>query len=331
MREYDIRPADIFAEYLRLSARDAAALFDLTHAHERECPACGSAVSSPAFTKAGFPFRSCNACRTLFASPLPPVEQFEAFYRDGESARYWANVFVPRVMESRRSAVVRPRVRRIRHLCFERHVDPAAVLDIGAGHGMFLEEWRTCWPDVKAFAVEPNAVLAERCRSLGFGVHEGVGERANKHWRDMADLITSFEVVEHVPDLIGFIASLRDMLRPGGMAVVTSLGSSGFDIQVLWDKANCICPPSHVNFCSIAGFEAAFKRAGFDSVEVMTPGELDVDIVRNKLAESDVSLSRFERHLLSQDPAVLAEFQQFLARNRLSSHTWVLARKAKKA
>jgi len=327
MREHEIRPAEIYAQFLRLGARDAEAIFDHSQARSRNCPACGGSSSQIAFKKAGFTFCECAGCRTLFANPLPPSQQFEAFYRDGESARYWADVFVPRVMETRRGAIVRPRVDRIRELCLARRVEPKTIVDIGAGHGMFLEEWRAKEPAVRALAVEPNATLAARCRGLGFDVFEGTGERANGHWRDAVDLATCFEVMEHVPRLVEFVASINGMLRPRGIAVMTTLGCDGFDIRVLWQDANCICPPSHINFCSRAGFVRLFERAGFTDVEVLTPGELDVDIVRNKLAEGDVAVSRFERVLLASGPDALREFQEFLKRHGLSSHCWVVAKK----
>lgn len=327
MREQDIRPAEIYAELLRLAAVDADAIFDHSQSRQRACPACGGTEAEPAFVKSGFTFCECALCGTLFANPLPPPPQFETFYRDGQSAHYWADVFVPRVMETRREAIVRPRVARIREICRGRGVVPATVVDIGAGHGMFLEEWRRQMGKVRGLAVEPNAALAARCRDLGFEVYEGVGERAGERWRNTADLATCFEVMEHVPDLVQFVTSINTMLRPGGVAVMTTLGCDGFDVRVLWRDADCICPPSHINFCSRTGFIKLFERAGFSDVEVMTPGELDVDIVRNKLAKSDLPVSRFERLLLASGEDVLRDFQDFLRRHRLSSHSWVVAQK----
>lgn len=328
MKEHEIRPADIFKEYLRLSALDAASIFDHAEARPRDCPACGAHGGKTAFIKNGFSFSECGGCGTLYAAPLPPSSQFERFYRDGLAAKYWTEVFVPRVMERRRAAIVRPRAARIHELCEQRGVMPDVVVDIGAGHGMFLEEWLARWPATRPHAIEPNPEMAEICRKLGFAVYEGIGERASEKWRAVADVATCFEVMEHVPDLAAFVRSAYELLKPGGLAVMTSLGCDGFDIRVLWDQAICICPPSHINFCSRKGFTTLFRNAGFAEVDIITPGELDVELVRKKAAEVPVELSRFETMLLSSGEEVLADFQRFLARNGLSSHTWVLARKA---
>ena len=70
-------------------------------------------------------------------------------------------------------------------------------------------------------------------------------------------------------------------------------------------------------------------RAGLEDVAFLTPGQLDVDIVRNALAADDAAVTDpFLRHLLTQGDAVQrAAFQRFLADAGLSSHMWILARR----
>lgn len=60
-----------------------------------------------------------------------------------------------------------------------------------------------------------------------------------------------------------------------------------------------------------------------------TPGELDVDIVRNA-SRQDPDLLRRQRFLqrLINDEQSAAAFQKFLADNRMSSHAWVLGKVA---
>ena len=109
---------------------------------------------------------------------------------------------------------------------------------------------------------------------------------------------------------------------------MSGLGVEGFDIQLLWEKSKSISPPHHINFISIKGFEILFAQAGFECIEVSTPGELDVDIVLNAFQEDNsLNLGRFERLLLSREGKDLGEFQKFLAQHKLSSHCWVSARK----
>ena len=326
MKESEIRPPDLFAEYLRLSAADAESMFDPARREGVDCPGCGGAKHSAAFKKYGFDYVTCDTCSSLFQTPRAPVAEYSEFYRDSVSAQYWADVFLPAVIETRRTKIFRPRTERIKALCDEKGLKPKTVIDIGAGHGVALEEWRRLDPSARLVAVEPGAALAAACRAKGIDVVETMAEDANAATDIRGDLVTCFEVIEHVRDALAFARSLHDLTAPGGATLITGLGVDGFDIQLLWERSNSVSPPHHINFMSADGFERLFKRAGFSNVEVMTPGKLDVDIVAGALARGEVDeLPRFERLLLSRGEACQQDFQQFLARHQLSSHCWVWA------
>jgi hypothetical protein len=106
------------------------------------------------------------------------------------------------------------------------------------------------------------------------------------------------------------------------------LGIDGFDLQVMWDKSGQVSPPHHINFLSVQGFERLFQRAGLVDIMVTTPGQLDVDIVRNASKRDPTLLKgqNFLRNLLTDDHHATA-FQHFLIEQRMSSHVWVLGRK----
>ena len=263
----------------------------------------------------------------MFQNPRPPIAAFEAFYRDSESSKYWAEVFFPSVAEIRREKIFRPRVDRLAGLCEERGFDVECLIDVGAGYGILLDEWRKRFPKTHCVAVEPSASLAQECRSKGFDVVEDIVENVKGH-NDTADLVTCFEVLEHVYDPLQFIRDLAALTRPGGSVFVSTLGIDGFDLQILWEKSSQISFPHHINFLSVEGFCQLFKRAGLFDISVTTPGQLDVDIVRNAM-NRDTSLlqgERFLRKLLANE-ANASAFQRFLSERRLSSHVWVIARK----
>ncbi|HVK55317.1 MAG TPA: class I SAM-dependent methyltransferase [Burkholderiales bacterium] len=328
MREEEIRPADLFQEYLSLSIRDVATHFADISRENVPCPGCGQEKSRPAFEKLGFGYVECEGCRTLYQSPRPSIESFSRFYSDSVSAKYWAEVFFPAVKEVRRERIFRPRVEMISRLCRERGVAPRVVVEVGAGHGIFLEEWRRANPESSVAAVEPNKEMARVCRENGIEVLEAMAEQAGA-WHGKADLLVCFEVIEHVHNAADFVSALLKLVKPGGYLAMTGLGVEGFDIQVLWERSNSVSPPHHLNFLSCDGFAQLLRNAGFAAVDVSTPGRLDVDIVYNS-ANADASVlsaHRFERTLLSRGDQTRAAFQKFLSEHQLSSHMLALAQR----
>jgi 2-polyprenyl-3-methyl-5-hydroxy-6-metoxy-1,4-benzoquinol methylase len=327
VKESDIRPQELMQRYIELSAKDAEHCFDGGERRDIPCIACGSKNVEEEFTKNSFAYALCRECGTLYQTPRPSIEQFEVFYRDSESSRYWAEVFFPTVAEARREKIFKPRVEHLAEICKEVGLEVEKLIDVGAGYGIFLDEWRTIKPETELLAVEPSSALVEECRNKGFNVIESTVENVTGY-DSYADLVVCFEVLEHVDDPLEFITVLKKMVRPGGYLFVSTLCIDGFDLKMLWDKSSQISPPHHINFHSIKGFELLFARAGLHEIQITTPGKLDVDIVKNFVENNPdiVNNNKFMKDLL-YDRGKSKLFQEFLADNQLSSHAWVLGKK----
>lgn len=330
MREADIRPADVLNEYLRLSADDARTFFpDRTAFVPRACPACDANEPAPAFEKHGFDLVSCRRCESLYVDPVPTAERLDSFYRDSPSTRYWANVFFPAVAEARRSRIYYPRAKRTLTLAEEAGVTVHSVADVGAGAGIFLEEIVALLPDVRPLAVEPGHDLVSSCRKKGFETFPGFVEEALAEWGGRADLVTCFEVIEHVFAPAPFVAALGALARPGGLIVISGLCGDGFDIRTLGARSKAVSPPHHLNFMSRKGVETLVKRAGLTFVSFSTPGLLDVDIVLNALREDKAAVEDdvLRAYLLDASEGERAALQERLISEQRSSHMWIVAQR----
>ena len=332
MRETDIRPQDLLAEYLRLNDEDGRRLLaDGAALEQRACPGCGDLSARPAFEKNGFRLVQCETCDSLYVNPAPTDETMEAFYRSSPSADYWTNVFFPAVADARRETIYRPRAERVVGLSADNGLEIRTALDVGAGAGLFLQEINALLPGAGLGAVEPNLVHAAALGDRGFGVFEGYanGAAADPAWAGKADLVTCFEVLEHVSDPDGLFASLAALARPGGMIVVSGLNGSGFDIRALGERSKPVSPPHHLTFLSIAGAERVIERCGLELLSVTTPGELDVDIVRNAALEDPdcVDDPDIRRLVLEASDEERQTFQESLKQSRQSSHMWITARR----
>lgn len=98
------------------------------------------------------------------------------------------------------------------------------VLDIGCGAGVASEALARAGLDVLGVdaAGEPIEVAQAHAagRGLSLAYHTGVAEDLLGH---RFPVIVALEVIEHVPDPAHFIATLADLLEPGGMLFVSTL------------------------------------------------------------------------------------------------------------
>ncbi len=76
------------------------------------------------------------------------------------------------------------------------------------------------------------------------------------------DVITSFEVIEHVPQPLDFATTFVKLLKPGGVAILsTPNGASTI-------KNGTLSDPTHLREFLPNEFEAVLKQAGFEQVKM---------------------------------------------------------------
>jgi SAM-dependent methyltransferase len=328
MREDDIRPKALLDEFFVRLQRDAARLAARRHEFiEVPCPFCGGTALRGGFEKQGFRYEECAGCGSLYTSPRPTPDLLRWYLEASEAVEFWSTHFYRETAAARRQQMFRPRAARMAALAdqYELNAD-AACVDIGAGYGLFVLELAALKRFGRILAIEPDARLAGVCRDHGFPVVEQWVEDLTEG-QVAADLATAFEVLEHVFDPLTFLRASARVVRPGGLLFFSTLSASGFDIQVLWEHSRSVTPPQHLNFPTVSGAERLIERAGMQVVEITTPGQLDVEIVRNRLAaDPSIPVPRFARTLAAADDTTRQAFQQMLSGHRLSSHIQCVAR-----
>jgi hypothetical protein len=246
---------------------------------------------------------------------------YDLYYREAESVNFWSTHFYKGTAEARRQKIYRPRAQMVAKLAGQyghRSGNSSLFADIGAGYGLFLEEVKNLHLFDRIIGIEPSAKMAQVCRDRGFDVIQKYVEDTEAVGID-ATFLTAFEVIEHVLDPLAFLLSM-----------FTTLTVSGFDIQVLWENSKSVYPPHHINLLSIEGFRRLVERSGLELISLQTPGELDVDIVRNTQHENpEIEVSRFGRSIINSPEEVRANFQDFLKQNKLSSHAQIIVRREK--
>lgn len=329
MREEFIRPRKIFSQFLAITKSDISRYFRKVTKRRIKCPACLNSQTRFVFKKEGFAFESCTKCKTLFVNPRATIDSFYSFYERGRSVKFLADVAFKKTLRARQHWVNKPRIELVNELIstYYRQRSNITLVDIGAGNGMFCKDViESCPKKLRVIAVEPSPPAQQNCHNNGLLVinkpFEAVTEKDLP--RDGRRIFTCFELMEHLPDPNTFFAACRKLLSKNDLFVFTTLNGLGFDIQLLWDKHRCVCPPHHLNFFNPGAVRILLRRHRFKVIKLYTPGRLDVDIVQNDIQK--LLGQRFWRHFFSNlDLEGCQEFQHLLQKYSLSSHMVTVA------
>jgi SAM-dependent methyltransferase/ribosomal protein S27E len=325
MKEEEIRKRDVFNKYLSLVEEDVKDFFDFNSFIKTTCPACGSDDYNDEIVKSGFTYVTCQKCSTLFINPRPPFSVLKEFYSNSPSTSYWVNEFFMPTVEARREKIFKPRAQYLNET-FSKN-ERKIVGDIGAGFGLFLEELKKISPEEKYIAIEPSIEMAGICKKKGIEVIESVLEEVQDH-DNTFDVLTAFELFEHLYNPQEFLIKCRSLLKKGGRLVFTTLNGKGFDISVLWENSKSISPPHHLNFFNPYSVQLLLEKCNFEIVDVSTPGKLDWDIVEGMIKNENVNAGHFWNSLAySNDIESKIKLQNWISESKLSSHMRVIARR----
>jgi SAM-dependent methyltransferase len=132
-------------------------------------------------------------------------------------------------------------------------------------------------------------------------------------------------VIEHLFSPRAFVARCAELLRPGGLLVLTCPNVDGFDVRLLGEVSATV-DAEHLNYFSPGSLSALVERCGFTVIERGTPGRLDAELVRKRALAGEVALEPFLQCVLINDWDRLGgRFQDVLVAAGLSSSLWLVA------
>lgn len=327
-RTEDIRPQKLLKDSEKSLAQD------IKYIQERKrqfktvgCPACGSKKSILKYRKYLMTYYQCQKCQTVYTNPRPTDAILERFYKQSKFYKYWNDVIFPASEKVRRKNIFKPRVDKILYLCKKYSILTNSLIDVGAGFGTFLVELKSRKKFKHLTGIEPTSDLARTCREKGLSIIEKTIEEIPANTIS-ANVVTAFEVIEHLYSPKDFLLSCNKILKKGGLLVISCPNIQGFDIQVLGTKSDTI-DVEHLNYFNPHSLSSLLENCGFSVIEKQTPGLLDADLVRNKILSGTFKTSDplLKTILIDKWEKVGQSFQEFLQKNLLSSHMVLVARR----
>jgi len=155
------------------------------------------------------------------------------------------------------------------------------ILDIGCSSGHFLKVAHDHGFDV--YGIEPNPEMV-RYASVELGlpnISNGV-LKGDEYTADFFDVITLWDVLEHVPDPHALLRNVFKLLKPEGWVFAYTENADSFNVFVTGGDSEMFTPDVHLRNYTPKTFRAEFDKAGFVIKEVMTKG-LDIQHIKTTM------------------------------------------------
>lgn len=248
----------------------------------RACVVCGHAHARLQFPKDGYSMVACQACGALYVGEDPAAIDFDALYGQAYYTGGSDAVFADYVgQEAARRAHARRKLAVLRHLPprIPRH---GRLLDVGCAAGFFLAEARAHY-EVQGVELSTWSSAYARDR-LNLPVFTGTLQDAQLP-ADHFDVVTLWDVIEHVPEPVPVLAAAARVLKPGGRLVLSTGDWGSAYAQARGADWHLMTPPWHLTMFSRASLQAAAERAGLRVVGWRSEGVAgDGPLWRNKAA-----------------------------------------------
>jgi 2-polyprenyl-3-methyl-5-hydroxy-6-metoxy-1,4-benzoquinol methylase len=196
----------------------------------------------------------CRHCALVYANPRWPGDDLIEAYAAVEDETYVAE-------------------RRGRELTFSKHLqdmervtgpaDGRSLLDVGAYIGVFVEvALQAGW---QAVGVEPSRWAATAAQRQGLPVILGTQESPELQGRQF-DVITMWDVIEHVDDPAGEIKRAYQLLNPGGLLVAHTMDIDSLTARLMGRRWPWLMD-MHIYYFSQATLAEMLRRQGFTIVK----------------------------------------------------------------
>ena len=322
MKEEEIRPEEIFQKYLKLAKEDAFSYFHDCENEEIKCFSCNVKLDY-VYTKYGFNYSKCNICSNILVNPRPKLKNFSKYYTDSPSTEFWATTFYKKTEQNRKEKLWIPKAQKVLNIVGNEN--NFNIIDIGSGYGSFLDVINS-EKIISKLAIEPSVHLSKILRKKKYNILELMIEDVKtSDLPNGRNVFTCFELFEHLHNPYTFVNIVEELMNPNDIFIFTTLNGLGFDLFLLNEKSNSIHPPHHLNFFNPTSIKLLFKNSNA-TVKVLTPGELDVNILEKNIQDS-ILPEKLKNLVVNLNQNQKEELQDFISKNNLSSHMWTIVKK----
>jgi len=225
------------------------------------CPVCNSVNSIPVFQKNGYLLARCVNCTMIYVDPMPADALLQAHYQN--PAYFSGDESLGYLSYADMHKALTPHFKRRLHLINHYFPRRGRLLDYGCADGYFLtiaqkEKWQIS-------GVELARGMAHQAEQvLGIPIPNSLDELS----KNTFEVVTLWEVIEHLSQPVNQLQRLRNCLRPGGLLMLSTPNTGHWQAVREPEAWVGYRPPSHLLFFTSSTLEQLLKQAGFERIAI---------------------------------------------------------------
>lgn len=229
------------------------------------CRVCQSPTSRPLFSKYGFPIVTCSSCNLVFTDFQPTPAFFKKFY----SQTYFQNGSEKRSYQNYGAEADALKTTFAKRFASLNLLKTGKVLDIGCAYGFFLQVIPDSW---SKFGVEVSNHAAQVAQKINpKAVISNTKNIPPSFLKHRFDLVTLWDVIEHLDQPADIIATSHRLLKKGGVLALTTGDVRSLFARLQGEHWHLYNPPQHLSYFSPQTITRLLTASGFTNIKISHP------------------------------------------------------------
>lgn len=209
----------------------------------------------------------CSSCGFVFCKRIPTDEELIKYYEGYGRNDYLSPLTIKRYNELLDN--------------FEPYRKTNNILDVGCGIGYFLEVAKQRGWNV--YGTEYTDAAIEICEAKGIQMKKGILD-ALDYEKIEFDIVTSFEVIEHIYNPIDELKNIQKVLRKDGVFYFTTPNFNAIERFLLGASYPEICYPEHLSYYTKTTVHKLLEANDLEKKYLITSG-ISITAIRNHFSK----------------------------------------------
>lgn len=229
-----------------------------------DCPICSSDATEPAWNVGAYELARCRECAHLYVSRGFDASQLEqaygkAYYAEGEDSSCGYRDYLADAAKRMRG--FDELLNKVERYATER----GTLLDYGCAVGLFVRVAKDRGWQAMGYERSDWAANVGR-QQFGVDIVVGTSGAPPAGFDGLFDVVSMWDVLEHVEDPQRTLVSAANWLKPNGILALSTVNAESYGARHAREHWRHLAPPHHLHYFSRQSLRRALGSAGLQVV-----------------------------------------------------------------